>query len=72
MGEASLRDWMADNAHVCWVEHPRPWVVEEALVRELNLPLNLRGNESHQFYQTLSGLRAKCRSEARRRPRLRR
>jgi GIY-YIG catalytic domain len=41
-GEARLSRWMADDAFVCWVAHDRPWELEDALVKTLDLPLNLQ------------------------------
>jgi hypothetical protein len=48
-GEARLSQWMTDNAFVCWVVHERPWELEDALVRTLDLPFNLQGNDRHPF-----------------------
>lgn len=56
-GETLLSDWMAQNAFVTWTVHPEPWYLEDELIRELSLPLNLRGNESHPFYPRLAALR---------------
>lgn len=55
-GEASLSEWMGQNACVTWVKHPKPWVIEERLIRELALPLNLQGND-HPFRPVLTRLR---------------
>ena len=38
LGERWLDGWMADNAKVCWVEHPQPWVLEDELLKSLSLP----------------------------------
>ena len=37
-GEHKLSDWMGENAFVAWMEHPAPWEIEPALIRELVLP----------------------------------
>jgi hypothetical protein len=39
--EHKLSDWMGENAFVAWIEHPAPWEIEPALIRELRPPLNL-------------------------------
>jgi hypothetical protein len=64
-GEARLSQWMADNAFVCWVTHERPWELEDALVRTLDLPLNLQGNDGHPFRIYLRAARAAARDHAR-------
>jgi GIY-YIG catalytic domain-containing protein len=64
-GEARLSQWMADNAFVCWVAHERPWELEDALVKTLDLPLNLHGNDRHPFRAYLRGARAAARDYAR-------
>ena len=64
-GEARLSQWMADNAFVCWVAHARPWELEDALVKTLDLPLNLQGNDRHPFGAYLRGARAAARDHAR-------
>jgi hypothetical protein len=56
-GEGLLSDWIAQNAFVIWTVHPEPWHLEDELIRELSLPLNLRGNERHPFYPELAELR---------------
>ena len=62
--EESLSAWMADNAFVAWVEHPRPWEIEPGLIAALDLPLNMKGNEGHAFYPRLKELRAHARYRA--------
>jgi len=64
-GEERLSTWMADNAFVCWVEHPRPWQIESVLIRELRPPLNLADNAEHPFCSTLRGLRGAAKQTAR-------
>jgi hypothetical protein len=64
-GEPRLSQWMADNAFVCWVAHTRPWEVEDALVKTLDLPLNLQGNDHHPFRDYLKTARAAARDQAR-------
>jgi hypothetical protein len=67
-GEVRLSQWTAENAFVCWVAHERPWEFEGALVRTLDLPLNLQGNNRHPFRQHLKGVRAAARDQARASP----
>jgi len=55
---------MAEHARVCWLTDATPWVVEDDLIAGLDLPLNLRGNEQHPFYDTLSAARASARRAA--------
>ena len=57
LGEQWLDDWMEANAFVVWVEHPKPWELEEELLGTLSLPLNIKGNKDHLFADTLSQLR---------------
>ena len=67
-GEAVLSDWLEQNAFVSWVPCGRPWEVESSVIRSISLPLNLRHNQGHQFYQQLSEIRHRCSKEARRLP----
>jgi hypothetical protein len=64
-GEASLSHWMAENAFVCWAAQEKPWELEDALARTLDLPLNLQGNDRNPFYQHLKQARAAARNRAR-------
>ena len=56
-GEAVLTQWMADNALVSWLVRPDPWLFEEELIANLDLPLNIQGNEGNAFYPELKRLR---------------
>ena len=67
-GETVLSEWMQDNAFVTWVTHPKPWIVEEALIPNLSLPLNIQGNADHRFYPLLKEVRAKAVERARELP----
>jgi hypothetical protein len=64
LGEGRLTDWMAQNAFVCWTVHPRPWELEERLIRTVGLPLNLDQNRHHQFHATLTRLRKDAKMRA--------
>ncbi|WP_377268660.1 GIY-YIG nuclease family protein [Peterkaempfera sp. SMS 1(5)a] len=67
-GEATLSQWMAEYAQVCWMEHPQPWNVESDLSSRLDLPLNLDQNRHNRFHATLTELRAQVRGRARELP----
>lgn len=60
-GEATLSQWMAENARVCWIEHAEPWALES----ELDLPLNLDQNRHNAFHDRLKEMRAQARQQAR-------
>lgn len=64
-GETILSEWMAENAFVCWIEHPRPWDVEDEAIETLDLPFNLRKNAHHSFHASLTHRRDVARAEAR-------
>jgi hypothetical protein len=62
--EATLNAWMADHARVVWMSCDNQWDVEDKLMKDLSLPLNLRGNEAHDFYPTLTSERAAAKQTA--------
>jgi hypothetical protein len=64
-GEKRLSEWMADNARLCWVACPQPWVVETRAIAALDLPLNLSQNSEHPFHARLTALRADAKARAR-------
>ncbi|MGW4510972.1 GIY-YIG nuclease family protein [Streptomyces sp. NPDC004393] len=64
-GEATLSQWMADNARVCWVEKIEPWTLESQLISQLDRPLNLDQNRHNAFHARLKELRAQARQRAR-------
>jgi hypothetical protein len=68
LGEQWLDNWMANNAFVCWVEHPAPWELEDELLGTLSLPLNIKGNNNHIFAPALSQLRRDAIRQARETP----
>ena len=63
-GEPILSRWMTDHAFVCWMPHDKPWEAEDELLRSVSLPLNLQGNMSHSFAETLRGIRKAARERA--------
>lgn len=67
-GEATLSQWMADNAQVCWIEQSEPWDLESQLISQLDLPLNLDQNRHNAFHGRLKELRAQARQQARELP----
>jgi len=64
-GESALSGWMADNVLVSWVEHVRPWELENELFGSLDLPLNLASNAQNAFHSTLTAMRAAAVTRAR-------
>ncbi|MEU4923630.1 GIY-YIG nuclease family protein [Streptomyces parvus] len=64
-GEATLTQWMADNARVCWIEQDEPWDLESKLISQLDIPLNLDQNRQNTFHSRLKELRAQARQQAR-------
>ena len=48
-GEIKLDTYLEQNALVCWVEHARPWELEEQLLKTMSLPLNIDGNDHHPY-----------------------
>lgn len=67
-GEPRLSAWIAENTLVSWMCHDAPWEVESALIGALDVPLNLRGNESSAFAATLSAARTAAIARARELP----
>ncbi|MFE3382715.1 GIY-YIG nuclease family protein [Streptomyces anulatus] len=67
-GEATLSQWMADNAQVCWIEQDKPWELESHLISQLDLPLNLDQNRHNAYHSRLKELRAQARQRARELP----
>lgn len=65
LGEQWLDNWMADNAYVCWLEHPEPWLLEHELLIRHSLPLNIQDNRHHPFCNTLSEIRQQAKRRAR-------
>ncbi len=56
-GEDLLDHWMAEHAYVTWHETPEPWIIEDALIKTLDLPLNLEGNAHNSFFSELTEIR---------------
>ena len=63
--EATLSQWMEDNAFVAWVETPEPWLLEQAAFQALDLPLNLQHNSHNRFHSRLTAVRGAARQKAR-------
>lgn len=64
LGEYELSNWMEKNAYIAWLEHGEPWEVEDLAIEKHTPPLNLRGNEKHPFYPTLSEIRRVAKEKA--------
>lgn len=58
--ESALSGWMANNARIAWIETPKPWVLEDHLLKTLSLPLNIQGNTNHPFCAFLKELRKRA------------
>jgi hypothetical protein len=64
-GEAVLSEWIGRNAFVSWTVNPEPWLLEDRLIAQLNLPLNVIGNKRHPFCSTLRKIRKRAKVAAR-------
>lgn len=64
-GESILSGWLGNNALATCVPCDRPWEIESSIIRSISLPLNLRHNNEHPFYEKLLEIRRTCRQEAR-------
>ena len=64
-GERDLSRWMDRNALVSWLARPQPWVLENKILQQLDLPLNLNQNTRNAFHPILTA----CRADAARRAR---
>jgi len=64
-GEHALSDWMGKHAFVSWVVREEPWELEEALIGQLDLPLNLKDNSGNAFHPVPTEARARCLAQAR-------
>jgi GIY-YIG catalytic domain len=64
-GEVALSDWLECNARVSWVLHPQPWLLEDRLIADCELPLNLKGNSRNPFYLPLKKIRKDAKAAAR-------
>ncbi len=67
-GEERLSEWMQENATVCWMIDPEPWIVEEESIATWYLPLNLDKNRDNQFHADLTNIRASAKKVARELP----
>jgi len=68
LGEQALDAWMDRHARVCWAEDPEPWVAEANFIQTLSLPLNLKGNGHHPFFDILTSRRSSADAAAREQP----
>ena len=65
LGERNLSMWMDRNAFVSWLAMPEPWLFENAILGELDLPLNLDNNQHNPFHPVLTAARADAARRAR-------
>ena len=61
--ESTLSSWMSENAFVTWICCNEPWELENEVLNLLSLPLNLKGNENHSFYDELTSIRRNARDK---------
>jgi hypothetical protein len=59
----ALSEWQSRYLFLTWVEHPRPWDVEQQVMVLMQPPLNLAGNASHPLHRRLTELRATLRAD---------
>jgi hypothetical protein len=60
----ALSTWQRANLRITWVVQREPWTYEPSVIDRLQPPLNLAGNTSHPFHQTMSEARAAFRAAA--------
>jgi hypothetical protein len=65
---AALADWQSRHLHVQWVECPKPWDAERAVVHAMHPPLNRDHNQHHPAYASVGDARGALRDAARRNP----
>jgi hypothetical protein len=58
----TLSAWQQEKLRLTWAVHDAPWSVEPIVIGRLEPPLNLAGNATHPFYDTVSSARARFRS----------
>ena len=63
-GEHALSEWMGADAFVSWIEHPQPWVIEEAVINRFDVPLNLDQNKHNKFHPALTAARRRAKQRA--------
>ena len=63
-GEAELNKWLDENLRFTWFVIKSPWLYEEALLKEIKVPLNLQGNQYHSFHPILTKIRKEHRQRA--------
>ena len=62
--EAKLNTWLNEHARISFFEIEQPWLYEETLIEELDLPINLEYNKKHPFYKSMKELRSIARKSA--------
>jgi hypothetical protein len=65
---AALAEWQRKHLHVQWVEVPKPWDAEKAVVHTMHPPLNRDHNQHHPAYGRVADARDGLRRAARRNP----
>lgn len=63
----ALQDWQRRHLSVQWVEVPRPWDIEPAVIALMRPPLNRSHNETHPEYDRVGRARDSIRDAKTRR-----
>jgi hypothetical protein len=61
---SALSRWQAENLSLSWSTYARPWEIEHPVIEEMKPPLNLAGNASDAFYETVRTARQRFRAAA--------
>ena len=64
VGETALSRWIEEHCRINVDEHARPWDVEDAVIRHLNPPLNIKPGY-HEFRTVVKSARETLRRECR-------
>jgi hypothetical protein len=59
-----LMKWQHQHLRLTWAIHPRPWEIEHEVIRRVEPPLDLAGNQAHPFWQTLTDARKRFKQAA--------
>lgn len=62
--EDRLTEWICEHGHFTWIEHEKPWEIEERLIHLLHPPLNLDHNPGNPFRNILKQKRIDLRARA--------
>ena len=62
--ELRLKKWIIEHARVAWKEDDNPKGIEDAAIRSLSLPLNIKGNDDHPFFPVFKKIRDQAKKNA--------